>query len=218
MAFTSGTATDYLDLLNRLKQFVTQDMLPANERWSVLRWVPGPPAEMVLQGPGLAGASGGEYWLREWRLASEGESLFPATLKVQSKMGELNLKVSAAKPVVLQGKAGYSEKSPGNASSYYSYPRLTLTGEATWRPLEALNLRTVIRYEGERYDDDLNIRKLSAATDVNLRADWSVSRAVTLYAAAENLLDARIETAETGDGLESYDQPRTLRIGLVLRR
>ena len=55
MAFTSGTAADYLDLLNRLKQFVTQDMLPANERWSVLRWVPGPPAELVLQGPGLAG-------------------------------------------------------------------------------------------------------------------------------------------------------------------
>lgn len=83
------------------------------------------------QGPGLAGASGGEYWLREWRLASEGKSLFPATLKVQSKMGELNLKVSAAKPVVLQGKAGYSEKSPGNASFYYSYPRLTLSGTLT---------------------------------------------------------------------------------------
>ncbi|WP_435301560.1 lipocalin-like domain-containing protein [Aeromonas rivipollensis] len=83
------------------------------------------------QGPGLAGASGGEYWLREWRLASEGESLFPATLKVQSKMGELNLKVSATKPVVLQGKAGYSEKSPGNASFYYSYPRLTLSGTLT---------------------------------------------------------------------------------------
>ncbi|MFM5140319.1 lipocalin-like domain-containing protein [Aeromonas rivipollensis] len=83
------------------------------------------------QGPGLAGASGGEYWLREWRLASQGDALFPATLKVQSKMGELNLKVSAAKPVVLQGKAGYSEKSPGNASFYYSYPRLTLSGTLT---------------------------------------------------------------------------------------
>ena len=30
-------------------------MLPANERWSVLRWEPGPPAELVLQGHGLAG-------------------------------------------------------------------------------------------------------------------------------------------------------------------
>lgn len=83
------------------------------------------------QGPGLAGASGGQYWLKEWVLASEGESLFPATLKVQSKVGELNLKVSAAKPVVLQGKEGYSEKSPGNASFYYSYPRLTLSGTLT---------------------------------------------------------------------------------------
>ena len=80
------------------------------------------------QGPGLAGASGGEYWLREWRLASQGAALFPATLKVQSKIGELNLTVSAAKPLVLQGKGGYSEKSPGNASFYYSYPRLTLRG------------------------------------------------------------------------------------------
>ena len=80
------------------------------------------------QGPGLAGASGGEYWLREWRLASQGAALFPATLKVQSKIGELNLTVTAAKPLVLQGKAGYSEKSPGNASFYYSYPRLTLRG------------------------------------------------------------------------------------------
>lgn len=55
MAFTSGIATNYLDLLNRLRQFVTQDMMPASERWSVVRWVPGPPAELVLQGPGLAG-------------------------------------------------------------------------------------------------------------------------------------------------------------------
>lgn len=55
MAFTSGVATDYLDLLDRLKTFVTQTMTPVNERWQVLRWVPGPPAELVLQGPGLAG-------------------------------------------------------------------------------------------------------------------------------------------------------------------
>ena len=33
--------------------------------------------------------------------------------------------------MVLQGKAGYSEKSPGNASFYYSYPRLTLSGTLT---------------------------------------------------------------------------------------
>ena len=81
-----------------------------------------------------------------------------------------------------------------------------------------LSLRAGLRYEGDRFDDDLNTRELSAATEVDLRADWSVSRTVTLYAAAENLFDAKIETAQTGDGLESYDQPQTLRLGLVLRR
>lgn len=83
------------------------------------------------QGPGLAGAGGGQYWLKEWVLTSQGESLFPATLKVQSKAGDLDVKVSAAKPAVLQGKQGYSEKSPGNASFYYSYPRLTISGTLT---------------------------------------------------------------------------------------
>ena len=97
-------------------------------------------------------------------------------------------------------------------------PRLTAAGEATWRPLDVLSLRAGVRYEGDRYDDDLNTRELSAATEVDLRADWSVSRAVTLYAAAENLFDAEIETAQTGDGLESYDQPQTFRVGLILRR
>ncbi len=41
------------------------------------------------------------------------------------------MQVSAAKPAVLQGKQGYSEKSPGNASFYYSYPRLTISGTLT---------------------------------------------------------------------------------------
>nr|WP_232301979.1 lipocalin-like domain-containing protein [Aeromonas rivuli] len=87
------------------------------------------------QGPGLAGASKGEYWLREWSLKSQattrGADLFPATLRVDSKIGQLKLRVNALKPMVLQGKGGYSEKSPGNASLYYSYPRLALTGTLT---------------------------------------------------------------------------------------
>lgn len=83
------------------------------------------------QGPGLAGASGGDYWLKEWLLKSEGAALFPAELNIDSEIGQLRLRVSARKPLVLQGKAGYSEKSPGNASFYYSYPRLALSGTLT---------------------------------------------------------------------------------------
>ncbi|PJC93336.1 carotenoid 1,2-hydratase [Aeromonas lusitana] len=83
------------------------------------------------QGPGLAGASQGEYWLREWALKSQGTALFPARLSVDSAIGQLDLRVSNRKPVVLQGKSGYSEKSPGNASFYYSFPRLNLNGTLT---------------------------------------------------------------------------------------
>ncbi|MGK9450432.1 hypothetical protein ACSSZE_04075 [Acidithiobacillus caldus] len=38
MAWTSGTATNYRDLLRRLRQFLTTDMTPASERWVELRW------------------------------------------------------------------------------------------------------------------------------------------------------------------------------------
>ncbi|MGY3858814.1 lipocalin-like domain-containing protein [Aeromonas intestinalis] len=83
------------------------------------------------QGPGLAGASQGEYWLREWTLKSQGTALFPAWLNVDSAIGQLALEVSNRKPAVLQGESGYSEKSPGNASFYYSFPRLALSGTLT---------------------------------------------------------------------------------------
>lgn len=96
-------------------------------------------------------------------------------------------------------------------------PRLTLSGEAGWRPSDAVTLSAAVRYESSRYDDDLNSRKLSAATTLDLRADWRVTPGVGLYAALDNATDARVETAETADGISSYDAPRTFRVGIVWR-
>jgi outer membrane receptor protein involved in Fe transport len=95
-------------------------------------------------------------------------------------------------------------------------PRLTLSGEAGWRATDAVTLTAAVRYEGSRFDDDLNSRKLSAATTLDLRADWRVG-ASTLYAALDNATDARVETAQTADGISSYDTPRTFRVGVVWR-
>ncbi|ABC32313.1 probable phage protein [Hahella chejuensis KCTC 2396] len=39
MAYESGTAGDYVDLLMRLYQFVTQTMTPVEQRWRALRWI-----------------------------------------------------------------------------------------------------------------------------------------------------------------------------------
>jgi len=96
-------------------------------------------------------------------------------------------------------------------------PEVAVSAEAVWTPIAPLSLRATVRYEGDRWDDDLNTRALSAATSLDLRADWRMTPTATLYLAAEDLTDAAIETAQTGDGIESYDQPRTVRVGVVWR-
>jgi predicted secreted hydrolase len=85
---------------------------------------------------GLAGAQAVPFrvWLEDWSLASSNENandtLFP--LRVQAREGEieLDLTLTSAKPLILQGDRGLSQKSsePGNASYYYSYPRLSTQG------------------------------------------------------------------------------------------
>ena len=96
-------------------------------------------------------------------------------------------------------------------------PRLTLTAGADWRPISALTLSTDLRYESARFDDDLNSRRLAAATTVALQARWSVSAHAELYVAADNLFDAAVPTAAAADGTFSYGPPRTVRVGVRLR-
>ena len=96
-------------------------------------------------------------------------------------------------------------------------PELTASAAAVWRPVEPLRVRLTARYEGSRWDEDRNTRKLAPFTELNLRADWTLTRSVDLYLAAENLADATVETAQAFDGTESFDQPRTVRVGLVLK-
>ncbi|MDO9223803.1 MAG: TonB-dependent receptor [Caulobacter sp.] len=96
-------------------------------------------------------------------------------------------------------------------------PRLSASAETVWKPTPVFNVRASLRYEGERFDDDLNQRRLSSAVSGDVRADWRVRPGVSLYAAVENLADAAIETGQTADGIESFDMPRTVRIGLIWR-
>jgi hypothetical protein len=56
MAYQTGTATDYRDLLDKLRVFLTSTMTPAAQRWQQLRWnVTSTTQELILRGPGLAG-------------------------------------------------------------------------------------------------------------------------------------------------------------------
>ena len=86
------------------------------------------------QGAGLAGASALPFrvWLEDWRLF-EDEKSANWVLDLPSDQYTLTLKLSPLSPVILQGDEGLSQKSAesGNASYYYSIPRLAVSGMLT---------------------------------------------------------------------------------------
>jgi predicted secreted hydrolase len=81
---------------------------------------------------GLAGADASplRIWLDDWQATGSGTGLFPLHLKAADDGQGLDLTLTSTKPLVLQGREGYSRKGadPGNASYYYSYTRLTAEG------------------------------------------------------------------------------------------
>jgi len=83
-------------------------------------------------GNDLAGAFNKSYqvWLYDWSAKTEGEVDFPLRLHANSNDFAVDLLLTSPKGYVLQGNQGLSQKSPepGNASYYYSYPRLETNG------------------------------------------------------------------------------------------
>lgn len=83
---------------------------------------------------GLAGATAEplRVWLEDWRLSSD-DGGTSWRLDAQADDFALDLRLRAERPIVLQGDAGLSRKSiePGNASYYYSVPRLATIGTVT---------------------------------------------------------------------------------------
>ncbi|MDP3902530.1 MAG: lipocalin-like domain-containing protein [Methylococcaceae bacterium] len=83
-------------------------------------------------GNDLAGAANKKYhvWLYDWSAKTQGETDFPLRLQAKSHDFAIDLLLTSPKSYVLQGDRGLSQKSrePGNASYYYSYPRLSTEG------------------------------------------------------------------------------------------
>ncbi|WP_309644894.1 TonB-dependent receptor domain-containing protein [Phenylobacterium sp.] len=97
-------------------------------------------------------------------------------------------------------------------------PKLTLTGGLTLRPVDQLGLSADVRYESARWEDDLNSRRLSSGIQLDARATWRMGEDIEVYLAAENVFDEELEVGETADGVESYSAPRSLRVGVTIRR
>jgi predicted secreted hydrolase len=69
-----------------------------------------------------------QVWIRDWLLTQTPSGAWQ--LAASDGTEGLRLKMTETKPLVLQGDRGYSRKSaePGNASHYYSLPRLSVQG------------------------------------------------------------------------------------------
>ncbi|RJS18381.1 carotenoid 1,2-hydratase [Corallococcus sp. H22C18031201] len=85
---------------------------------------------------GLAGATATPFhvWLQDWEVrgASDMEP-WPMYLRAQADGVALALTLEPGKPAVAQGDRGLSQKGPeqGNASYYYSFPRMPSRGTVT---------------------------------------------------------------------------------------
>lgn len=82
---------------------------------------------------GLAGAAAAPFsvWIGDWRMEAVGATLTPMTLSARAGDFGIRLRLGQGRGPVMQGEDGYSRKGPGegNASHYYSYPRLPVSGE-----------------------------------------------------------------------------------------
>jgi outer membrane receptor protein involved in Fe transport len=97
-------------------------------------------------------------------------------------------------------------------------PEWSASAGFDWRMAAATTLSAALIYESARFEDDLNSRALGAVAVLDLRAEQRLLEGVSIFAAVNNALNAKVETAETADGIESFGPPRAFRVGLVLRR
>ena len=83
--------------------------------------------------------------------------------------------------------------------------------------MQKLDVNLGVRYEGARYDDDLNTIKLRSATVSDIRVTWDFGKGVQGYVSAENAFDEAVQSSFTS-GATTYAAPRVISVGLTLKR
>jgi predicted secreted hydrolase len=77
----------------------------------------------------LTGSNGFDAWIDDWRWQSASDTLFPSTLEFDIGEHKVSLELNSKDDWVLNGDAGFSQKSAqGQASYYYSQPHITVKG------------------------------------------------------------------------------------------
>jgi outer membrane receptor protein involved in Fe transport len=93
-------------------------------------------------------------------------------------------------------------------------PRHTFSAGAAWAPEGGPRASIAARYVGSQFEDDLNRQPLRGAVTLDAVAAVPLLRGLQLELRGENLTDARVEAAISGDGIVERATPRTLWLGL----
>lgn len=96
-------------------------------------------------------------------------------------------------------------------------PRHSASATLAWRDRGGRALSATLRHVGRQFEDDLETDALPPATTFDTVALLPLAHRVTLTARAENLLDARVVTRNSGGSVD-LGTPRTLWLGLRFSR
>jgi outer membrane receptor protein involved in Fe transport len=97
-------------------------------------------------------------------------------------------------------------------------PRHTVSAGAAWTSPMGARASLAARYVASQFEDDLNTQRLRPALTFDAAAAWPLTKGLAVELRAENLSNARVDTAISSDGIVERATPRTLWIGLRLTR
>lgn len=95
-------------------------------------------------------------------------------------------------------------------------PRIVAVARAAWTRSQEGWAAISLRYEGARFDDDLNSQRLRGALTFDGSAQWPLNRGLAITGAVENLFGAEAITGFSGSAQER-SQGRTFWLGLSIR-
>jgi len=126
----------------------------------------------------------------------------------------------------LNARAGYSYvdaeveaqgiSAPINGLRPAQIPRHNASGSISWNKDNGTGFGLTARYIGQQFEDDLNSRSLSDAFTLDGRITYAINNLVRIEARAENIFDARVETAISSSGVIERSFPQSFWIGLRL--
>ena len=96
-------------------------------------------------------------------------------------------------------------------------PRHNASGTIRWEKDNGSGASLSARYIGQQYEDDVNILSLADAFTIDGRMALAVNDRLLVETRVENLLDARVETAVSSNGIIERAFPRTFWIGLRVK-